>query len=187
MFDIIIKDNMDITTIVDLFKKSFKKIISNNFEIIEKLPTDKCTSIKIISNCYSIILSNFAYIIQLIQDNFGLNGKKIFGEIIDMMKAEMDELVKALVLAYLHEKVFENENEWKNFLIEIKNTKIISDIYFKNSKLKWDDMTLNLYQDYLSNFNEVKRNELTEKYNDLLWDQITNINEKYQQMFDILY
>ena len=186
MFDIIIKDNMDITTIVDSFKKSFKKIISNNFEIIEKLLIDKFISIKIISNCYSNILSNFAYIIQLIQDNFGLNGKKIFGEIIDMMKSEMDELVKALVLAYLHEKVFENENEWE-FLIEIKKTKLISDVYFKNSKLNWDEMTLNLYQDFLSNFNDVKRNELTEKYNDLLWDQITNINEKYQLMFDTFY
>jgi hypothetical protein len=186
MFDIIIKDNMDIATIVDLFKKSFKKIISNNFEIIEKVPTDKFTSIKIISNCYDIILSNFVYIIQLIQDNFGLNCKKIFGEVVDMMKVEMDEFVKALVLAYLHEKMFENDNEWKTFLIEIKKIKLISDIYFQNSKLKWDDMTLNLYQDYLSSFNQIKTNELREEYNNLLWDQITNINVKYQQMFDFL-
>ena len=187
MFDIIIKDNMDISTIVDLFKKSFKKIISNNFEKIEKVPTDKLTSIKIISNCYSIILSNFVYIIQLIQDNFGLNGKRMFGEVIDMMKVEMDEFVKALVLAYLHEKIFENENEWKTFLIEIKKTKLICDIYFQNSKIKWDDMTLNLYQDYLSSFNQIKTNELREEYNNLLWDQITNINEKYQVMFDFLF
>jgi len=187
MFDIIIKDNMDITSIVDLFKNSFKKIISNNFEIIEKIPINKLESIKIISNCYSIILSNFAYIIQLIQDNFGLNGKKVFGEVIDKMKIDMDEFVKALVLAYLHEKIFENENEWKTFLIEIKKTKLISDIYFKNSKLKWDDMTLNLYQDFLSGFNELKTNELTSDYNELLWDQLTNINNKYQLMFDVLY
>ena len=186
MFDIIIKDNMDISSIVNLFKNSFKKIISNNFEIIEKIPIDKFQSIKIISNCYSIILSNFTYIIQLIQDNFGLNGKKIFGDVIDIMKIEMDEFVKALVLAYLHEKIFENENDWKIFLIEIKKTKIISDIYFQNSKLKWDDMTLNLYQDFLSSFNEVKTNELTGDYNELLWDQITNINNSYQLMFDVL-
>ena len=186
MFDIIIKDNMDITSIVDLFKNSLKKIISNNFEIIEKIPIDKFESIKIISNCYSIILSNFKYIIQLAQDNFGLNGKKIFGEVIDKMKIEMDEFVKALVLAYLHEKIFENENDWRTFLIEIKKTKLITNIYFQNSKLKWDDMTLNLYQDFLSNFNEVKTRELTADYNELLWDQITNINSKYQLMFDVL-
>ena len=51
------------------------------------------------------------------------------------------------------EKIFENENDWKIFLIEIKKTKIISDIYFQNSKLKWDDMTLNLYQDLRRRFN----------------------------------
>ena len=186
MFDIIIKANFDINYIVDLFKKIFKKIISNNFEIIEKLPLDKFTSIQVITNCYSIILSNFAYIIQLIQNIFGLNGKKVFGEVIDMIKTEMDELVKALVLAYLHEKMFENENEWKTFLVEIKKTKLLSNIYFQNSKIKWDDMTLNLYQDYLSSFNEIKTNELTEQYNDLVWDQIANINEEHQQMFDIL-
>ena len=186
MFDIIIKDNMDITSIVDLFKKSFKKIIANNFEIIEKMPIDKFESIKIISNCYSNILSNFKYIIQLVQDNFGLNGKKMFGEVIDKMKIDMDEFVKALVLAYLHEKIFENEKDWRIFLIEIKKTKLITNIYFQNSKLKWDDMTLNLYQDFLSSFNELKTNELTADYNELLWDQITNINSKYQLMFDIL-
>ena len=187
MFDIIIKDNMDITSIVDLFKKSFKKIISNNFEIIEKVPIDKLSSIKIISNCYSIILSNFVYIIQLVQDNFGLNGKKIFGEVVDKIKSEMDELAKALVLAYLHEKMFENENDWKIFLTEVKKTKSISNIYYQNSKLKWDEMTLNLYQDYLTNFNEIKTKELTEEYNNLLWDQITNISPQYQDMFDVLY
>ena len=186
MFDIIIKDNMDITSIVDLFKNSFKKIIINNFEIIEKIPIDKFESIKIISNCYSIILSNFKYIIQLVQDNFGLNGKKIFGEVIDKMKIEMDEFVKALVLAYLHEKTFDNDNDWRIFLIEIKKTKLITNIYFQNSKLKWDDMTLNLYQDFLSSFIEIKTRELTADYNELLWDQITNINNKYQLMFDVL-
>ena len=187
MFDIIIKDNMDITSIVDLFKKSFKKIISNNFEIIEKVPIDKLSSIKIISNCYSIILSNFVYIIQLVQDNFGLNGKKIFGEVVDKIKSEMDELAKALVLAYLHEKMFENENDWKIFLTEVKKTKSISNIYYQNSKLKWDEMTLNLYQDYLTNFNEIKTKELTEECDNLLWDQITNISPQYQDMFDVLY
>jgi len=35
MFDIIIKDNMDISSIVDIFKNLFKKIITKNFETIE--------------------------------------------------------------------------------------------------------------------------------------------------------
>ena len=186
MFDIIIKDNMDLFSIIDILKNLFKKIISKNFELIENISKNKLTNIDIISNCYSIILSNFSYIIQLIQINFGLNGKKIFNEVIEMMKNEMDELIKAMILAYLHEKIQEIDNNWIVFLKEINNTKLISNTYFQNSKLKWNEMTMNLYQDYIYNFNELKTKELTEEYNELSWDQITDINGQYQQMFDIL-
>ena len=145
MFDIIIKDNMDLFSIIDILKNLFKKIISKNFELIENISKNKLTNIDIISNCYSIILSNFSYIIQLIQINFGLNGKKIFNEVIEMMKNEMDELIKAMILAYLHEKIQEIDNNWIVFLKEINNTKLISNTYFQNSKLKWNEMTMNLY------------------------------------------
>ena len=186
MFDIIIKDNLDIGSIVDIFKNLFKKIISKNFEKIEKISTDKLRNIKIITNCYSIILSNFFYSIQLIQSNFGLNGKKIFNEVMEIMKIEMDELIKAIILAYLHEKVLDIENCWTIFLREEKNIKELSNIYFRNSKLKWNNMTINLYQDYISNFNKIKSNELTMEYNELYWEQLNNISNEYQQMFNIL-
>ena len=183
MFDIIIKDNMDITSVFDIFKNLFHKIISKNFETIEKISKDKLKNIKIISNCYSIILSNFNYTLDLISENFGL-AKKIFNEVIEMMKNEMDELIKALILAYLHEKSLDIENSWVLFLKEENNIKLISKIYFQNSKIKWSDMTKNLYQEYISNFNEIKTKELTEEV--LSWDQLLNINIKYQQMFNIL-
>jgi hypothetical protein len=176
---------MDITSVFDIFKNLFHKIISKNFETIEKISKDKLKNIKIISNCYSIILSNFNYTLDLISENFGL-AKKIFNEIIEMMKNEMDELIKALILAYLHEKSLDIENSWVLFLKEENNIKLISKIYFQNSKIKWSDMTKNLYQEYISNFNEIKTKELTEEVNNLSWDQLLNINIKYQQMFNIL-
>ena len=186
MFDIIIKDNMDFSSIFDICQNLFKKIITKNFELIEKISSNKFKNIEIISNCYSIILSNFIYILQLIHLNFGLNGKKIFIDVIEKMKNEMDEFIKVMIQAYLHEQILDIENSWTLFLKEIKNTKMISNIYFQNSKLKWNEMNMNLYQDYIENFNELKTKGLTEKYNELYWDQITNINEKYQLMFDIL-
>ena len=186
MFDIIIKDNMDLCSIVDIFKNLFKKLITKNFELIEKISTNKLTNIQIISNCYSIILSNFIYIIQLIQINFGLNVKKIFNDVVETMKNEMDELIKAMILAYLHETINEIDNNWLLFLKELSNSKKISNIYFQNSKLKWNDMIKNLYQDYIYNFNEIKTKELTKEYEELSWDQFLDINEKYQSMFDIL-
>ena len=186
MFDIIIKDNMDMYSIFEIFKNLFKKIITNNFEVIESKSTNKLSNIKIISHCYSIILSNFIYILELIHLNFGLNGKKIFNEIVELMKNEMDELIKAVILAYLHEKILEIDTNWILFLQELKNTKKMTDIYFQNSKLKWSNMTMNLYQDYIENFNELKTKELTKEFNELNWEQLKDINEQYQSMFDIL-
>ena len=187
MFDIIIKDNMDISSIVDIFKNLFKKIITKNFELIEGTSQNKIINIKIISYCYSIILSNFSYTIELIQSNFGLNGRKIFNEVIEMMKTEMDNLIKMLILAYLHEKNIEFDNSWVVFLKEESNIKEITNIYFRNSKLNWSNMVSNLYQNYILNFKDIKTRELSEEYKELLWDQINNIPEEYQKMFDVLY
>ena len=186
MFDIIIRDNLDISSIVDIFKNLFKKIITNNFEKIEKASENKLITTKIISNCYSIILSNFSYTIQLIQSNFGLNGKRIFNEVFEMMKNEMDELVKALILAYLHEKVLDIESSWFFFLKELNDIKLISIVYFQNSKLIWDEMITDIYQDYFTCYHDIKTKEFTEEFKQYDWEQVTNINEQYQLMFDIL-
>jgi len=186
MFDIIIKDNMDISSIVDIFKNLFKKIITKNFEIIEGLSQNKLINVKIISNCYSNILSNFCYTIELIQTNFGLNGRRIFNDAIEMMKTEMDNFIKMLILADLHEKNIEFDNSWVVFLKEESNLKILTNIYFRNSKLNWSNMVFNLYQNYVLNFKDIKTRELTEEYKELLWDQLTNIEAEYQKMFDVL-
>ena len=186
MFDIIIKDNMDISSIVDIFKNLFKKIITKNFEIIEGLSQNKLINVKIISNCYSNILSNFCYTIELIQTNFGLNGRRIFNDAIEMMKTEMDNFIKMLILADLHEKNIEFDNSWVVFLKEESNLKKLTNIYFRNSKLNWSNMVVNLYQNYVLNFKDIKTRELTEEYKELLWDQLTNIEVEYQKMFDVL-
>ena len=159
MFDIIIKDNMDISSIVDIFKNLFKKIITKNFEIIEGLSQNKLINVKIISNCYSNILSNFCYTIELIQTNFGLNGRRIFNDAIEMMKTEMDNFIKMLILADLHEKNIEFDNSWVVFLKEESNLKILTNIYFRNSKLNWSNMVVNLYQNYVLNFKDIKTNK----------------------------
>ena len=139
-----------------------------------------------ISNCYSIILSNFSYTIQLIQSNFGLNAKRIFNEVFEMMRNEMDELVKALIQAYLHEKVLDIEDSWMIFLKELNDIKLISNVYFQNSKIIWNEMIMDIYQDYFISYHEIKTKEFTEEFKIYNWEQVTNINEQYQLMFDIL-
>ena len=187
MFDIVIKDNMDISSIVDIFKNLFKKIITKNFEIIDGISqNDRLLNIEIISHCYSNILSNFSYTNELLQSNFGLNGHKVFNDVVEMMKMEMDNLIKMLILAHLHEKNIEFDNSWEIFLKEETKMKQLTNIYFRNSKLNWKNMVSNLYQNYILNFKDIKTKELTEEYKELLWDQITNIQDEYQKMFEIL-
>jgi hypothetical protein len=102
------------------------------------------------------------------------------------MKMEMDNLIKMLILAHLHEKNIEFDNSWEIFLKEETKMKQLTNIYFRNSKLNWKNMVSNLYQNYILNFKDIKTKELTEEYKELLWDQITNIQDEYQKMFEIL-
>ena len=47
-------------------------------------------------------------------------------------------------------------------------------------------MVSNLYQNYILNFKDIKTKEITEDYKELFWDQLPNIEDEYQKMFDIL-
>ena len=192
MFEIIIKDNLDINSIVDVFKSVFKKIISKNFEEIENKSVNKLTNIEIISNCYSNIISNYSYIIQLIQNNFGMN-VKIFNEVTTMIKNDMNELVKCLISAYLHQLIYENENEnenendWIKFLISLDETKEKTKIFSNCTKMNWNLVIEGAYNNYYMNFDETKTKDLASKLDNLTWTPIENISIKYQEMFDVLY
>ena len=89
-------------------------------------------------------------------------------------------------MAYLHEKNIEFDNSWVVFLQEEANLKQITNIYFRNSKLNWSNMVSNLYQNYILNFKDIKTKEITEDYKELFWDQLPNIKDEYQKMFDVL-
>ena len=73
MLDIIIKDNADIMELVENLRENFKNIIKH-FEIIQNLQncSDKIIKVKLLSNCYKTIMSNYYYILNLFKNNFGL-------------------------------------------------------------------------------------------------------------------
>ena len=188
MFEIIIRDNMDITLIISIFQEIFKNIINYNLREIEDQTTNKLILIKIISNCYSIIISNYNYIIYLIQINFGMNSKS-FNDITNLMKAEIKKRVLDLIKSYLHGIIYE---DWKYFIDGYIKAKNDSEIYFKLNKLNWDEITYELYKKFIISFNESATKELMNEYNknnnmNLSWDQLSNIDNKYQKMFEKLY
>ena len=185
MFEIIIKDNLDINVIVAVFQDVFLKLINKNFEIIQNITKNKLLMLKITSHCFSIILSNYFYIIMLIQNNFGFR-IKIFGEITELIKKEMDKYIMELINDYYKDIL--SVNHWKYFIYETKEIKINIKPYFICRDLNFFDSIKNHYEIYLNNFKDEKKKELDEKMNEktLDWTQIKSIDIKYQKMFGIL-
>ena len=186
MFDIIIKDGMDLNLIVDKYKEVLRTIIVNNFDFIEKESNNKLVIIYMISNCYTILLSNYFYIIELLQKNFGLN-IKIFNEVTRIIKEEMDKFVSIVILAYLHEVMF--NQDWSKFIDGLQKAKKYCFIYLSNgyTNLNWETMTNDLFQEYITYFDTTETKNLKEKINKLEWTEIKEIEIKYQQIFEVLY
>ena len=186
MFEIIIKDNLDVNTIVSVFQDVFIKLVNKNYEIIQNITKNKLLKLKIISNCYVIILSNYFYIIMLIQKNFGFR-IKIFGEITELIKKEMDQNIINLLLEYYNDII--SVNHWKYFIYETKEIQKNIDIYYNFRNLNLFKLITDKYKEYVNNFNKESKEELNRKINELSlnWEQKKNIDIKYQKMFDILY
>ena len=186
MFDTIIKDGMDMSIITIKYKEILRTIIVNNFDLIEKESNNKLVIIYIISNCYTILLSNYFYIIELLQKNFGLN-IKIFNEVTQVIREEMDKFISIVILAYLHEVMF--DHEWSEFLAGLKLAKKYCYMYLSNgyTNLNYETMTNDVYQEYINYFDTTEAKKLKEKINKINLEQVTNIDIKYQQMFEVLY
>ena len=186
MFEIIIKDNLDVNVIVAVFQDVFTKLINKNFEIIQNITTNKLLILKIAANCFSILLSNYFYIIMLIQNNFGFR-IKIFGEVTDLLKKEMDNNISNLVNDYYNDILL--VNHWKYFIYETIQIKANIEIYLNCRNLNLFKLTIDKYKEFATNFNNTHKNELNEKLNStsLNWDLKEDIDSKYQKMFDILY
>jgi hypothetical protein len=99
----------------------------------------------------------------------------------------MDKFVSIVILAYLHEVMF--GQEWSKFLNGIKNAKKYCFIYLSNgyTNLNWETMTNDVYKEYMHNFNTTETQKLKDKINALKWEEIKEIEPKYQQMFEVLY
>ena len=186
MFDTIIKDGMDMAIITIKYKEILRKIIVNNFDLIEKESNNKLVIIYIISNCYTILLSNYFYLIELLQKNLGLN-IKIFNDVTQIIREEMDKYITTVILAYLHEVLF--GHEWSEFLAGIKSAKKYCYMYLNNgyTNLNYETMTNNVYQEYIIYFDKTESSHLKEKIKKINLEQITNIEHKYKQIFEVLY
>ena len=186
MFEIIIKDNLDVNSIVSVFQDVFIKLINKNYEIIQNITNNKLLILKIISNCFSIILMNYFYIIMLIQNNFGFR-IKIFSEVTELIKKEMDKNIINLINDYYKDILL--VNHWKYFIYETREIKKNIEVYFNCRKLNLFKFLIDKYKEHTNNFNVAQQKELNDKINEkcLNWEQRKDIDSKFQKMFDILY
>jgi len=184
MFEIIIKDNLDINVIVSVFQDVFLKLITKNFEIIQNITKNKLLMIKITSYCFSTILSNYYYIIMLIQNNFGFR-IKIFGEVTELIRKDMDKYIMELINDYYKDIL--SVNHWKYFIYETRSIKNSIEAYIKCLNLNLFKLIINHYEIFLTNFNKEKKKELDSNINEKTLDltQYKDIENKYQKIFDI--
>ena len=184
MFEIIIKDNLDINVIVSVFQDVFLKLITKNFEIIQNITKNKLLMIKITSYCFSTILSNYYYIIMLIQNNFGFR-IKIFGEVTELIRKDMDKYIMELINDYYKDIL--SVNHWKYFIYETRSIKNSIEAYIKCLNLYLFKLIINHYEIFLTNFNKEKKKELDSNINEKTLDltQYKDIENKYQKILDI--
>ena len=157
MFEIIIKDNLDINVIVSVFQ----------------------------SYCFSSILSNYYYIIMLIQNNFGFR-IKIFGEVTELIRKDMDKYIMELINDYYKDIL--SVNHWKYFIYETKSVHNSIEAYFNCRNMNLFKLVINHYEIYLNNFKQEKKKELDANINEKTLDltQCKSLDNKFQKMFDIL-
>ena len=182
MLDIIIKDNADIMELVEKLRENFKNIIIKHFEIIQNLQncSDKIIKVKLLSNCYKTIMSNYYYILNLFKNNFGLV-PKIFINLTNFIQNEMNKILKALVLGYIHESIDENI---QLFFTNSKKIKEYMDDYLNFNKINWFEFTFDTYYEFISTYFDNKKTELLNKIKDEDWNQFVNINISFQILFN---
>ena len=182
MLDIIIKDNADIMELVENLRENFKNIIIKHFEIIQNLQncSDKIIKVKLLSNCYKTIMSNYYYILNLFKNNFGLV-PKIFINLTNFIQNEMNKILKALVLGYIHESIDENI---QLFFTNTKKIKEYMDDYLNFNKINWFEFTYDTYYEFISTYFDNKKTELLNKIKDEDWNQFVNINISFQILFN---
>ena len=101
----------------------------------------------------------------------------------------MNKIIIDLIKSYLNEILYE---DWKYFIEGYTQAKNNCEIYLKINKLNWDSITFDIYKKFVLNFKESQTRELMNEYNknnglNLSWEQLINIDNKYQKMFEKLY
>ena len=181
MLSLIIKDNVDIFSIVDSLNQVFKNLVLNNYDKVYKLNLEDPEKINILTHCYMIIVSNYNYILTLFTNNCGL-APKIFKELTNYIHFEIDKIIKALITGYLHlnlENVNINDFITKTNLVYEK-----SKDFLEYNNIDWFNYISQIYEEFIQINFDKNLKYLINKLKEEEWNQLMNINKEFQEIFD---
>ena len=183
LLNLIIKDNVDIFSIIESLNQIFKNLILNNYEKIQQLNLDEPEKIYILSHCYMIIISNYYYILILFTNNYGL-APKIFIELTNFINLEMNKIIKALISGYLHLNLESDNIKEFIYKCELMNEK--SKDFLEYNKINWFDFISEINDEFIQNYYDNNSTFLLDKLNEEDWNQLKNIDSQYQDIFDLI-
>ena len=181
--DMIIKSNLDIKSIIIKLKEPIKAIINNLYNKIQTLNYKETQKLYLISNAFTIILSNYFYLLFLFQINFSLQ-PAIFKELTTYIRNEMDLIIKNPINKFLNQfvvtgdlKVFHE----KSSMIERKCSS-----YLNYTNLDWYKFIGDLYQEFFKKYYDKQVDNLKDKLRKENWEQFFKIKSIYQDVFDLI-
>ena len=183
LLKIIIKDNVDIKSIVIKLKETFKNILKNTFNKIQSFNLNEVQKLYFISNSFTIILSNYFYLLYIFQNNFGL-APKIFKELTIYIRNEMDIIIKKPINEYLIQFVITGDLKIFHEKSSILERRCNS--YLNYTNLDWYEFIGNIYQQFFQKYYDKQVDNLKEKLRKENWEQLTNIKQIYQDVFDLI-
>ena len=182
--NIIIKDNVDIFSIIERLERIFKSLIIRIFDSVQKTASlSNKELLYIISNAFVIVISNYNYLINLFLINFGLM-PKIFSELTKTINSEMTKLIKALVSSAMQETIVNGSS--KNFIDKIKDVYPQTESFVKFVTADWNDFIGNVYNEFLISFYDKKSNELYLSLEKEEWTQYSEIDSNYQNKINYI-
>ena len=183
MLSLIIKDNVDIFSIVGSLNQVFKNLVLNNYDKVHKLNLDDPEKINILTHCYMIIVSNYNYILTLFTNNFGL-APKIFKELTNDINFEIDKIIKALISGCLHLNL-ENTNI-NDFITQTNLVYEKSKDFLEYNNINWYNYISQIYEEFIQITYDNNLKFLINKIKEEEWNQLMNINKEFQEVFDFI-
>lgn len=184
IINLIIKDNVDIFSIIERLERIFKSLVIRIFDSMQKLKSlSNNETLYVISNAFVIVNSNYNYLINLFMTNFGLM-PKIFIELTKTINNEMNQIIKALISSIMQEYIINGDTQ--GYTSKLKEIYYNIETYITFDNEDWNEYTKAIHNSYIISFFDKKISDISYEIKNEKWNQYNEINEIYQHKIDMI-